>query len=65
MTTKGFPELRFDTPGNAAISLSVLGEFARRGDVKVFQDGIDGTGKLCLRFELPGSRTVRRSTVIR
>lgn len=56
-----FPELRFDTPGNAAISLHSLAEFARRGDVKVFRDGLDGTGKLILRLQLPGSSTVRKT----
>jgi hypothetical protein len=60
-----FPALNFDNGNNAAISLHILAEFARRGDVKVIHDGLDGTGKLVLRFRLPGSQTVRPSTVIR
>jgi hypothetical protein len=58
MTVKGFPELRFDTGGNAAISMAVLGEYARRGDVKIKDEGLDPTGRLVLRIALPGSKTV-------
>jgi hypothetical protein len=58
MTLKGFPELKFDTPGNAAISLAVIGEHARRENLKVRNDGIDVTGRLVLRIELPGWKSV-------
>lgn len=60
-----FPELRFDNANNSAHSLRILGEFVRRGDVRVFQDGIDGTGKLVLRVQLPGSETIQKRTTIR
>lgn len=53
-----FPELRFDNANNSAISLSVLSEHARRGNVRVISQGVDGTGKLRLTIDLPGSRTV-------
>lgn len=55
-----FPQLRFDNANNASLSLRVLGEEARTGRVKVFERGLDGTGKLLLAIELPGSGTVRR-----
>lgn len=54
-----FPELRFDTPGNAGISLSVLAEHARSSRVRVHHRGLDATGKLILAVELPGSKTVK------
>lgn len=33
------PELRFDTPNNAAISLHIMAELARRGELIVISDG--------------------------
>lgn len=60
-----FPALNFSNGNNASISLHTLAEFARRGDVKVIQDGLDGTGKMVLRIQLPGSETVKARTIVR
>ncbi len=57
--TQPFPELRFDNGNNSSLSLHVLAEHARTGRVRVFHRGLDGTGKLLLAVELPGSSSVR------
>jgi hypothetical protein len=54
-----WPKLDFEGGNNSAISLNVLAEHARRGNVKVISKGINQFGRLALEIELPGSKTVR------
>jgi hypothetical protein len=56
---KTFPQLRWDNGNNSSISFSILGEHARRENVRVVGHELDGTGRLVLRIELPGSKTVQ------
>lgn len=53
------PELRFDTAGNAQISLNVLAGLCGTGRARVVGNEVDATGKLRLSITLPGSETVR------
>lgn len=59
------PALNFENGNNSALSLHHIAELCRRGDAKVFPGGVDGTGKLILRIELPGSKTVNRPKPVR
>lgn len=54
-----FPALNFTNGNNSAISLNVLAEHARTSRVRVHDRGLDGTGKLILAVELPGSNSVK------
>lgn len=55
-----FDALRWDNANNTAMSFSILGEHARRENVRIVGAEIDSTGKLRLAIELPGSTSVRR-----
>lgn len=54
-----WPPLKFDNANNASISLSVIAEHVRRGNVRVLTGELDSTGRLVVRLELPGSKTIR------
>lgn len=62
MTVKNFPELKFDSGYNSSVSLAVLSAHARTDQVRVHNDGLDATGKLVLRFELPGMKSIVKRT---
>lgn len=60
-----FPALKFDNSNNAAMSLSIISEHVRRGNIRVTGHEIDSTGKLRLTVDLPGSKTIRQERPVR
>ncbi len=51
--------LRFDNPNNGALSLRLLAEFVRSGDVRILRGSTDG-GVIRLELAAPAAADVKR-----
>lgn len=57
--------LDWSNANNATLSLRHIAELVRREEARVVPGGVDATGKLILRIELPGSKTMNRPRPVR